>query len=64
MKHPKQLVNDMISKNMPLIQVNLTNEENRQAELYKLHHGLKTKQEAIKEILVKGHKPLGVYKTK
>lgn len=51
MKQPKQLVHDMIGKNMPKIQADLSDEEMKQLDIYKLHHDLPTKQEALKHML-------------
>ena len=36
---------------MAKIQINLSNEEDKIVEIYKLVHGLKTKEEAIKQML-------------
>lgn len=41
----------MIGKNMPKIQADLSDEEMKQLDIYKLHHDLPTKQEALKHML-------------
>ena len=53
--HPTR---DKWGRNMPKLQVDLTDEEDRQLALYKLKYDLPNKQSALKQLLTQGHRPL------
>ena len=51
---------DKWGMNMPKLQVDLSDEEDKQLEIYKIHHNLPNKQVAMKQILRQGHRPLDI----